>query len=198
MEQKKFKLIKNEGNNYGYIVDENDVYIQVHAYAIQYIENLQKELDETKLELLKEKENHEIDLQNWSNDLKELEPMYNENENMKNEIEGLDIEVEFLKDENKELKKEISSGCQTLKEVNRRLMEQNNAQVVRIKELESQLPKWISVKDRPPEGNPVLPALTEDNKVIQWGCWHKCIFEIHGITHWLENAYPPPPNNREE
>ena len=103
MEQKKFKLIKHESNNYGYIVDENDVYIQVHAYVIQYIENLQEQLDQTKLELLKEKENHEIDLQNWSNDLKELEPMYYENKKLKNEIEGLDIENEYLKARIKEL-----------------------------------------------------------------------------------------------
>ncbi|GEM_PF-4294275 len=172
MEQKKFKLIKHESNNYGYIVDENDVYIQVHAYVIQYIESLQKELDETKLELLKEKENHEIDLQNWSNDLKELEPTYNENEKLKNEIEGLDIEVEFLKDENKELKEAISK-------------------------METTTSKWISVKDRLPTSDTTQYLVYNETTKEYGESFFSLILRCFqfDVTHWM--PLPPPPTTEE-
>lgn len=54
--EKKFKLIKHEDRDYGYIVDENEVYVQVHKHTILYIESLQQQLDQAKLELLKEAE----------------------------------------------------------------------------------------------------------------------------------------------
>ena len=79
-----------------------------------------------------------------------------------------------------------------------------DAMEARIKELEATIskmetatPKWISVKDRLPKGNPMLPALDEDNKVIWWGNWHDDNLEIYGLTHWLDNALPPPPTTED-
>lgn len=74
----------------------------------------------------------------------------------------------------------------------------------RIKELEANIsilettaPKWISVDDRLPKGSPMLPALTEEGDRIWWGNWHDNNLEIYGITHWLDNAFPPPPTTED-
>lgn len=66
-----------------------------------------------------------------------------------------------------------------------------------ISKMETTTPKWISVEDRLPEENPMLPALTEDGNKIWWGTWHDGNLEIYGITHWLDNAFPPPPTTED-
>ena len=66
-----------------------------------------------------------------------------------------------------------------------------------ISKMETTTPKWISVKDRLPKGNPMIPALDEDNQVVWWGNWHDDNLDIYGITHWLDNALPPPPTTEE-
>lgn len=97
-----------------------------------------------------------------------------------------------------ELEKRLEDTQNTMATENTDLGMENFKLKERIKELESQLPKWISVKDRLPEGNPMLPALTEDGDKIWWGTWHDGNLEIYGITHWLDNAFPPPPTTEEK
>ena len=67
-----------------------------------------------------------------------------------------------------------------------------------ISKTETTTPKWVSVKDRLPKGNPMIPALDEDCKVVWWGNWHDDNLDIYGITHWLDNALPPPPTTEEK
>ena len=71
-------------------------------------------------------------------------------------------------------------------------------QMETISKMETTTPKWVSVKDRLPKGNPMIPALDEDNQVVWWGNWHDDNLDIYGITHWLDNALPPPPTTEEK
>ena len=105
----------------------------------------------------------------------------------------------------KELEKRLEDVQNTMATENVDLGMDNHKLKERIKELEAVIskmetttPKWISVKDRLPKGNPMIPALDEDNQVVWWGNWHDDNLDIYGITHWLDNALPPPPTTEEK
>lgn len=65
----------------------------------------------------------------------------------------------------------------------------------RIKELEPQLPKWISVKDRkPPEGQHVLVVRNHRLRSlypIDVVCWSECYITHDIVTHWMPLPQQP-------
>ena len=104
----------------------------------------------------------------------------------------------------KELEKMLEDVQNTMATENVDLGMENHKLKERIEELEAVIskmetttPKWVSVKDRLPKGNPIIPALDEDNQVVWWGNWHDDNLNIYGITHWSDKALPPPPTTKE-
>lgn len=69
---------------------------------------------------------------------------------------------------------------------------------LRIKELESQLPKWISVKDSlPTKGQNVLVARNHRSLYpIDVVCWSEDYITHDIATHWM--PLPPPPTTEEK
>lgn len=74
---------------------------------------------------------------------------------------------------------------------NRRL----DSELERIAELESQLPKWISVKDRlPPKGQHVLVVRNHSLRSlypIDVVCWSEDYITHDIVTHWMPLPLPP-------
>ena len=58
-----------------------------------------------------------------------------------------------------------------------------------IKELESQIPRWIPVEERMPEEKAVVTACIKNRRVFPdvfytEGCWYSDKGIVKGITHW--------------
>lgn len=75
-----------------------------------------------------------------------------------------------------------------------------NIALEQAKKLESQLPKWISVKDRlPPKGQHVLVVRNHRLRSlypIDVVCWSEDYITHDIVTHWM--PLPPPPTTEEK
>lgn len=127
---------------------------------------------------------------------------------LQNRIKELEADAELDQKKRLMLCRGYNQKCERVKELEEDIQlieKKTDLQADRIKELEATIskmettaPKWISVNDRLPKGSPMLPALTEEGDRIWWGNWHDNNLEIYGITHWLDNAFPPPPTTEEK
>lgn len=110
-----------------------------------------------------------------------MDAMEKDNQDLRHNLEDWKVENEGLKQRIKELEEQCIKY---------------QAELMNSDPALNDTPKWISVEDRLPEGNPVLPALCDDNKMIWWGCWHDCNLDLYGITHWM--PLPSAPTTEEK
>ena len=59
-----------------------------------------------------------------------------------------------------------------------------------IKELESQIPRWIPVEERLPEEKAIVTACIKNRRVFPdvfyiEGCWYSAKGIVEGVTHWM-------------
>ena len=59
-----------------------------------------------------------------------------------------------------------------------------------IKDLESQIPRWIPVEERLPEEKAIVTACIKNRRVFPdvfyiEGCWYSAKGIVEGVTHWM-------------
>ena len=69
-----------------------------------------------------------------------------------------------------------------------------------IKELESQIPRWIPVEERLPEEKAIVTACIKNRRVFPdvfyiEGCWYSAKGIVEGVTHWM--PLPTKPEDEE-